>query len=99
MRHAFEPDPAFRAKHLEAETRTGCRQRSEISGHAFFHPEENRGRVVAVDFDSAPEALAVNVVDWTAQIDHAVDRVNTHRSQSAARCFLPIGAPLRGLQQ
>src|SRR5438105_3872835 len=43
--------------------------------------------------------MGVYVVGRPAQIDHAGDPVNTHRSQPATRRFFAVGAPLRGLQQ
>src|SRR2546422_8181603 len=99
MRHAFQADPSFRAEHLEAESWTCRRKRAEISRHSFFHSKKYRRGIVAIDLDSTPETLAVNVVNRTAEIDHAVDRMNTHRSQSATRSFFTIRAPLRGLEQ
>ena len=47
VRHAFEPHPALRAEHLEAEARAGRRHRAEIARHAVLHPEQHRRRVVA----------------------------------------------------
>src|SRR5262249_60831246 len=49
MGDAFEPQPALRAEHLEAEARTGRRHGTEIAGHALFHAKEDRRRIVGVD--------------------------------------------------
>src|SRR5262245_39008965 len=51
MRHAFEPNPTFRAKHLETESWSCCCECAEITRHAFLHSEEYGCRVVAVDFN------------------------------------------------
>ena len=49
--------------------------------------------------DDAPEALAEDVVDRAAQVDHAVDRVHAHRRQPAARRLVPVRAPRVRLQR
>ena len=49
--------------------------------------------------DDAAEALAEDVVDRAAEIDHAVDRVHAHRRQPAARRLVAARAPGVGLQQ
>ena len=98
MRHAFEPHPALRAEHLEAEARAGRGHRAEIAGHAVLHAEQHRRRVVGVDRHDAPEALAEDGVDRAAEIDHAVDRVHAHRRQPAARRLLALRAPRVRLQ-
>src|SRR5215475_10260880 len=74
--HAFKTNGSFRAEHLKTESRTGGGYRAKISGHALFHPEQYRSRVVAIDFNDPSETLAIDVIDRTAQIDHAVYCVN-----------------------
>src|SRR4030095_14794088 len=46
----------------------------------------------------SPEALAVDVVDRTTYIDHAVYGMNSHRRQPAAGRFFAMGAPVRGFK-
>ena len=41
----------------------------------------------------------IDVVDRTAKIDHAIDGVNSHGSQAAARSLVAMRAPLRGLKR
>src|SRR5262245_46285951 len=99
MRHAFEANPSLRSEDLTPETRSGRCHRSEVSGHTTLHPKQNRGGIVAVDLHSLPEALAVDLFNRSAEIDHAVDGVNAHRRQTAARGLLALRAPLCRFQQ
>src|SRR5438093_3416066 len=98
MGHAFQTYPPFRAEDLKTEPRAGRRQRTQIARHAFLHAEKDRRRIVAIDVDRAPETLAINVIDRTTEINHAVDRMNAHWRQSAAGCFFAVSPPLRRLQ-
>ena len=87
VRHAFEPMPALRAEHLEAEARAGRRHGAEIARHAVLHAEQHRRGVVGAGLHHAREALAVDLVDRADEIDHAVDGVHAHRREAAERRF------------
>src|SRR5207237_6319470 len=99
MCHTFQPNPSLRAEDLETESRSCCGECSEIPRHAFLHSEEYRCGVVAVDLNGAPETLAIHMIDWTAEVDHAVNGVDTHWSQSPARGFFAICPPLGRFEQ
>src|SRR5262245_6747297 len=99
MGHSFEPDRSLGAEDLKAESSARSGDRSKIAGHPLFHPEEYGGGVIAIDFNNATEALAKDMIDRTAEIDHAVDGVDSHRSQPSAGSLLTVSAPLTGFQQ
>ena len=99
MRHPLEPDPALRPEHLKTEAGPGRGHRPQIPRHARLHPKEDRRRVVGIDRDDPPEALAEHLGDRAAQIDHPVHGVDAHRRQPAARRLLAVRAPRVRLQR
>ena len=99
MGHAFEPQPALGAEHLERKTGASRRHGAEIAGHPLFHAEQDRGGVVGIDLGGAAEALRKYVIDRSAQIDHAVDGMHAHRHQPPARRLVLIGAPMAGIDE
>src|SRR5215472_4898316 len=99
MSHAFEPHPALGPENLEAESGPGRGERAEIARHPVLHAEQDRRRVVGVDLDRPPKALAIDMVDHAAQIDHGVDGMNAHGRQATAWCLVAVRTPLRWLEQ
>ena len=93
VRHAFEPQPALGAEHLEAEARrrswSWCRDSRTCRPSCGTASRWCRRCSLCSD---AREALAIDVIDLAAQIDHGVDRVHAHRRKPAAAAPPPSSA-------
>src|SRR5688572_25421365 len=98
MRHPLKANPAFGTENLKTEAGPGCRDGSEIARRAVLHSKENGRRVIAIDLHDPFETLAIDLRDWPAQINHAVNGMNPHWCQSPTRRLFPVCAPLRWLE-
>src|SRR6185436_14481520 len=93
-----EPHKTFGAVNLEAETGSGSRHGSQVSGHSVLEFEDHRFRVVRIDRDYAAEAKTIDRIDLAEKIDHAVDGVRSQRRQAAARRFIAVSTTRAGLE-
>lgn len=91
MGHPLEPNISVRAEHLKAEAASRRGHRAQITRHAILHAEQHGRRVVGVDSNSAAKALAVNLFDRAARVDHSVNGVDPHGREAAARRLRSVG--------
>src|SRR5215470_7264171 len=99
MGHTFETDGPFGPENLEAEPRSGCCHRSQVTGHSVFHSKKYRSRIVTVDLNGTPETLTVHMIYWTTQVNHPVDSMHAHRREPTTRRFLSMRPPLGWFEQ
>src|SRR5215471_12406431 len=76
MSHAFEPHPALGPGDLEAESGPGRGDGAEIARHPAVPAGQDRRRVVGVDRERPPKALAIYTAEHAAQTDHGGDGMN-----------------------